>query len=199
MRYDPNKYEDVATRLQRIHAVNPNLRVITEIAWHDEEFNKVCFKASLMEGDSVLATGYAMDWKSKDRGATTTNWVETSETSAIGRCIANSKYQDKNAERPSKQEMEIAAERKAENKAVTPTSNGKPAPAAPVQSKPDVGKYTVALEKVVGKNAKAVNTFLIGRNQIKQGETYKDVSEHYAKSIVEYPSKFLALVLSSEG
>ena len=82
---------------------------------------------------------------------------------------------------------------------MTPASNGKPAPAAPAQSKPAVGKYTVALEKVVGKNAKAVNTFLIGRNQIKQGETYKDVSEHYAKSIVEYPSKFLALVLSSEG
>ena len=194
MRYDPNKYEDVATRLQRIHSSNPNLRVITEIAWNDDEFNKVAFKASLMEGDTVLATGFVMDWKAKDRGATTTNWVETAETSAIGRCIANSKYQDKNAERPSKQEMQIAASRSEE------ASNGKvtPAPATPAPATP-TGKYSGALEKVVGKNAMAVNKFLLGRGQIKQNQTYKDVSETYAKSIVEYPAKFLALALSSDS
>lgn len=191
MRYDPSKYEDVATRLQRIHSSNPNLRVITEIAWHDDEFNKVAFKASLMEGDTVLATGFAMDWKAKDRGATTTNWVEVAETSAIGRCIANSKYQDKGAERPSRQEMEIAASRQTEVK-----GNGKPKPAPTGEvaklSSPD-------LDKVVGVNEAAVNKFLLSRSQIKNGQTYRDVGNAYAKSILEYPAKFLALALSSDS
>ena len=191
MRYDPSKYEDVATRLQRIHSSNSNLRVITEIAWHDDEFNKVAFKASLMEGDTVLATGFAMDWKAKDRGATTTNWVEVAETSAIGRCIANSKYQDKGAERPSRQEMEIAASRQTEVK-----GNGKPKPAPTGEvaklSSPD-------LDKVVGVNEAAVNKFLLSRSQIKNGQTYRDVGNAYAKSILEYPAKFLALALSSDS
>ena len=184
MRYDPNNYEDVATRLQRIHTTNPKLRVITEIAWHDDDFNKVCFKASLMEGDIVLATGYAMDWKAKDRGATTTNWVETAETSAIGRCIANSKYQDKDAERPSKQEMEVAASRAAK-------------PEAKPEAKVSPLKAKMAL--IVGKNDGAVNKFLTGRGQIKEGQTYMDVADDYAQSIVNYPAKFLAIAVSNNA
>ena len=199
MRYDPSKYEDVATRLQRIHSVNPKLRIITEIAWHDDEFSKVCFKASLIEDDTVLSTGYAMDWKSKDRGATTTNWVETSETSAIGRCIANSKYQDKDAERPSKQEMEIASNRRAE---ASPTPKPKasptpePKPTAEVIKELDKEK---SLSKIVGKNEDAVNKFLKGRKQITAKQTYRDVSDAYAKSIIEFPAKFLALALASDS
>jgi len=190
MRYDPNNYEDVATRLQRIHTTNPKLRVITEIAWHDDDFNKVCFKASLMEGDIVLATGYAMDWKAKDRGATTTNWVETAETSAIGRCIANSKYQDKDSERPSKQEMEVAASRAT-----------KPAPKPKPEAKPEakVSPLKAKLAKVVGKNNGAVDRFLIGRGQIKEGQTYMDVADDYAQSIVDYPAKFLAIAVSNNA
>lgn len=201
MRYDPSKYEDVATRLQRIHSENPKLRVITEIAWHDDDFSKVCFKASLLEGDVVLATGFAMDWKSKDRGATTTNWVETSETSAIGRCIANSKYQDKNAERPSKQEMQIAASRKTE---VTPKAASKPKASPTPEPKPtaelikELDKEK-SLSKVVGKNEDAVNKFLRERKQITVKQTYRDVSDAYAKSIIEFPAKFLALALASNS
>jgi hypothetical protein len=195
MRYDPSKYEDVATRLQRIHSSNSNLRVITEIAWHDDEFNKVAFKASLMEGDTVLATGFAMDWKAKDRGATTTNWVEVAETSAIGRCIANSKHQDKGAERPSKQEMEIAASRQAEVK-----DNGTPKPSAkPARPLSASTGEAAQLTKVVGVNEAAVNRFLLERSQIKEGQTYRDVASSYAKSMVEYPAKFLALALSSDS
>ena len=191
MRYDPNNYEDVATRLQRIHTANPKLRVLTKIAWHDDEFNKVCFRASLMEGDTVLATGFAMDWKAKDRGATTTNWVETAETSAIGRCIANSKYQDKNAERPSKQEMEVAASRAAKPEAKQAKPEAKPeAKVSPLKAK---------MALIVGKNDGAVNRFLTGRGQIKEGQTYMDVADDYAQSIVNYPAKFLAIAVSNNA
>jgi hypothetical protein len=190
MKYDVNKYEDVASRLQRIHAANLNLRVLTEISWHDDEFNKVCFKACLMEGDTVLATGFAMDWKAKDRGATTTNWVETAETSAIGRCIANSKHQSKFAERPSRQEMEIAASRQAEVKDTQQEPLATPKPA---------DTHLDVLTKVVGVNEVAVNKFLLGRGQIKDGQTYRDVGGSYAKSIVEFPAKFLALAVSNNA
>jgi len=191
MRYDPSKYEDVATRLQRIYSENPKLRVITEIEWHDDDFSKVCFKASLLEDDVVLATGFAMDWKSKDRGATTTNWVETSETSAIGRCIANSKYQDKNAERPSKQEMEIASERTA----ASPVKANAPAKAKPASPKPNTRDKQ--LKELVGKKSKEVNQFLISKGQIKETETFLDVSDAYAKQMIEHPAKFLAIVTAT--
>jgi hypothetical protein len=202
MRYDPSKYEDVATRLQRIYALNPKLRIITEIEWHDVEFNKVCFKASLLEDDTVIATGFAMDWKSKDRGATTTNWVETSETSAIGRCIANSKYQDKNAERPSKQEMEIASERSSATpvkaKAATKV---KPTPSTIIAEKQPVleGKALrdKTLKELVGAKEKDVNNFLIGKAQIKKTETFLDVSDAYAKQMIDHPAKFLAIVTAT--
>ena len=195
MRYDPSKYETVDARLKRLFVTNPKASIHTEIVWNDADFNKVCFKASLMEQGEVIATGFAMDWKSKDKGATTTNWVETSETSAIGRAIANSKYQDKNAERPSRQEMEIAATR---NTVATPTpvqQVAAPAPApAPAKNIPSVKDRLLS---VVGENALAVNKFLLGRGQIKNGQTFLDVGDGYAKSIVEYPAKFLALATAT--
>jgi len=191
MRYDPSKYETVDARLKRLFITNPKVSVHTEIVWNDTDFNKVCFKASLIEGGEVIATGYAMDWKAKDKGATTTNWVETSETSAIGRAIANSKYMDKNAERPSRQEMEIAANRNSDpskDKAVPQVATPKPKPTPTVRDR---------LLAVVGKNELSVNKFLLGRGQIKNGQTFRDVEDKYAKSIVEFPAKFLALAVAS--
>ena len=198
MRYDPSKYEDVATRLQRIYSVNPKLRIVTEIEWHDEEFNKVCFKASLLEEDVVISTGFAMDWKSKDRGATTTNWVETSETSAIGRCIANSKYQDKNAERPSLQEMEIASERAASPvKAKAPKQKPSTKEAPPANTDSPLEKRNKQLKALVGEKEDQVNQFLIGKAQIKKTETFLDVSDAYAKQMIQHPAKFLAIVTAT--
>jgi hypothetical protein len=203
MRYDPSKYETVDARLKRLFITNSKVSVHTEIVWNDDDFNKVCFKASLMEDGKVIATGFAMDWKSKDKGATTTNWVETSETSAIGRAIANSKYQDKNAERPSRQEMEIAATRNTvaaptpvkQVSAPTPTPTPTPAP-TPVKNIPSVKDRLLS---VVGDNALAVNKFLLDRGKIKNGQTFLDVGDGYAKSIVEYPAKFLALAVATNA
>jgi hypothetical protein len=202
MRYDPSKYETVDARLKRLFITNPKVSIHTEIVWNDADFNKVCFKASLMEQGEVIATGFAMDWKSKDKGATTTNWVETSETSAIGRAIANSKYQDKSAERPSRQEMEIAANRDTVASPVAQVSASAQPPYTAPAAKPAPAQVPTIKERllsVVGKNEVAVNKFLLGRGQIKKGQTFLEVGDGYAKSIVEFPAKFLALAVASNG
>ena len=189
MRYDPSKYETVEARLKRLHATNPNVTVHTDIHWHSDDFTMVCFKAELHENGDVISTGFAMDWKQKDRGATTTNWVETSETSAIGRAIANSKYQDKDAQRHSLEEMEIAATRNESGQA-NQVTQAKPADSPAKKTKAQL------LEEVVGDNEKSVNEFLLSRKEIKSDQTYRDVKDSYAKSIIQYPAKFLALAVA---
>jgi hypothetical protein len=182
MRYDPSKYETVEQRLRRLHQTSPRVSVHTEIVWHDADFKSVCFKASLLEDGVVIATGFAYDWKAKDKGATTTNWVETSETSAVGRAIANSKYQDPNSKRPSLDEMEIATEREA-------SSGAEPAP-QPAKTWQDQMK-----EIVTGKED-MVTAFLLERKRIKAGQTWADIPRSYAGIIMEHPDKFLAHVVA---
>ena len=185
MRYDPSKYETVEQRLKRLHQTNPGVSVHTEIVWHDAEFKSVCFKASLIEDGVVIATGFAYDWKAKDRGATTTNWVETSETSAVGRAIANSKYQDPNAKRPSLNEMEIATEREA-------SSGAKPVP----QPAEKVKDWREQMKEIVTGKEDMVTEFLLQRKQIKAGQTWADIPKGYAKVVMEHPDKVLAHVVA---
>jgi|TARA_R110000824_G_scaffold188939_6_gene370326 hypothetical protein len=127
-----DNYEQVDARLKRVHGQSNKVRIHTEIQAHSENWDRVVVKASLYEGDILLATGIAMDWKDKDRNANRTNWVEVAETSAIGRAIANSKFQDPDAKRPSREEMEVAEGRNevaapkevAPKEAVTMNGNG---------------------------------------------------------------------------
>ena len=111
-------YEEVKDRLKRLHSLAKDARIITEIADHSDDWNRVVMKACLYEGDVLVSTGFAMDWKGKDNQANRTNWVEVCETSAVGRCIANSRYQDPKALRPSREEMEVAKERQVSSSAL---------------------------------------------------------------------------------
>jgi len=106
-----DNYEEVKNRLPRFWAKSNDGRIVTEIIDHSENWERVLYRASLFEGETLIATGHAMDWKGKDNQANRTNWVEVAETSAIGRAIANSKFQDPNAPRASKDEMRVANER----------------------------------------------------------------------------------------
>ena len=54
-------------------------------------------------------------------------------------------------------------------------------------------------EALFGKNEDAVNKFLRERKQITLKQTYREVSDAYAKSIIEFPAKFLALALASNS
>jgi hypothetical protein len=106
-----DNYEEVKDRLPRFWDCVKQGRLVTEVLDHSENWDQVVMKASLFDWGTLIATGIAMDWKGKDNQANKTNWVEVAETSAIGKAIANSQYQDPNAKRPSREEMEVAFDR----------------------------------------------------------------------------------------
>ena len=53
----------------------------------------------------LVATGIAQETKGQGGFANKDAWVENCETSAIGRALANWKYQGSNKKRPSQEEM----------------------------------------------------------------------------------------------
>ena len=53
----------------------------------------------------LVATGIAQETQGQGGFANTDAWVENCETSAIGRALANWKYQGSKAPRPSREEM----------------------------------------------------------------------------------------------
>ena len=170
-----DNYEEVKDRLPRFWKAVDRGRITTEILNHNEDFSRVVIKASLWDGDSLLATGIAMDWKDKDRNANRTNWVEVAETSAIGRAIANSRFQDPNAARPSKEEMEVAFERQ----------DALDCPSDPSKSQESDNKpaWIVQLETRFGRNEGKVTNFYLGKGAIKKGQTWRDVPPETAKKL----------------
>lgn len=197
MRYDPSKYATVEQRLKRLYAGNPLVFIHTEIVWHNEDFTGICFKASIVESGEIIATGFAYDWKDKDRGATITNWVETAETSAVGRAIANSKHQDPSSMRPSREEMELASARSESAPTPPPTAPAPPPTAsAPPPAKEKPADLMTTVRTVVNGKEDKVNALLLARGAIQPNQTWEDITQKYAANIVAHPDKFLALVIA---
>lgn len=153
-----DNYEEVKDRLPRFWQSTKGGRIVTEIIDHSENWERVVYKASLFEGDILIATGHAMDWKGKDNQANRTNWVEVCETSAIGRAIANSRFQDPNVPRASREEMEVAQER---------------------QKDLDEPKEGHPLIKLINENKltdKVVTQFFSKRGWVKSGQSWKQAT-----------------------
>ena len=162
-----DNYEEVKDRLPRFWGCVKNGRITTEVVDHSENWDRVVIKASLYDGETLIATGIAMDWKDKDRNANRTNWVEVAETSAIGRAIANSRYQDPKAARPSREEMEVCLERQ------------EPVASTPVVYGGAVTASSAGIAKIIfqhGLSEAAVNVFFSKRNWIKPGESWAKAS-----------------------
>jgi hypothetical protein len=106
MRFNLDNYETVEARLAKFWEENPNGQIFTQIFHYDE--NRVVFKAECykdINDPRPVATGYAEEVRDASP-VNRTSFVENAETSAIGRCLSNWKYQSKAAPRPSRQEME---------------------------------------------------------------------------------------------
>jgi hypothetical protein len=167
-----SNYEEVKDRLPRFWKAVDKGRITTEILNHSDDFSRVVIKASLWDGDSLLATGIAMDWKGKDNQANKTNWVEVAETSAIGRAIANSRFQDPKAARPSREEMEVAIER--QDALASPSPSKPKAPTPQPTQKP---AWLIRLETRFGTNEGKVTNFYLNKGIISKGSTWRDVPE----------------------
>lgn len=109
MRFDLSQYETVEQRLAKFWEEFPNGQIFTSVHHYDE--NRVVFKAEVyrdITDPRPVATGHAEEVRDASP-VNRTSHVENSETSAIGRALANWKFQSKTSPRPSREEMEKVA------------------------------------------------------------------------------------------
>jgi hypothetical protein len=106
--FDPSRYATVAERIALFYRSHPNGRIQTELVNRDAA--SVTFKALVFRGEGdtePAATGWATE-REGDGDINTVACLENTETSAIGRALANLGFQAAK-ERPSVEEMKKAA------------------------------------------------------------------------------------------
>ncbi len=87
-KFNLSDYEEVKDRIPKFLKKYKGARIITDLMSSVEELASVVFRASLYDGDTLMATG----WATEDRNRGYINKVshlENCETSAIGRALAN--------------------------------------------------------------------------------------------------------------
>jgi len=107
-KFNLDNYETVEDRLKVFWNDNPNARINTEIAHITEDGTCVTIRAEVFKQEEdarPVATGIAQETKGQGGFANADAWMENCETSAIGRALANWKYQGSTKPRPSREEM----------------------------------------------------------------------------------------------
>ena len=153
-KFDLNSYETVEERLKKFWADNPNGRIDTQVVHITDDGSCVTIKAEVFPDAKVVlpvSTGIAQETKGQGGFANADAWMENCETSAIGRALANWKYQGTDKARPSKEEMSKVSSSKPlpkEDKAGVPTSPTTQAPASsPVKDISEAGFGDVKFDK----------------------------------------------------
>jgi hypothetical protein len=122
-KFNLENYETVEDRLKAYWSDNPEGRISTEVVHETADGTCVTIKAEIYiknTDEHPVATGIAQETKGQGGFANTDAWVENCETSAIGRALANWKYQGAKAPRPSKQEMSKVGNKPADVKVEKP-------------------------------------------------------------------------------
>ena len=107
-KFNLDNYETVEDRLKKFWKDNPDARINTEIAHITEDGTCVTVRAEVFKNEQdarPVATGIAQETKGQGGFANADAWMENCETSAIGRALANWKYQGSTKPRPSREEM----------------------------------------------------------------------------------------------
>jgi len=113
-KFNLENYETVEDRLKKYWEENPFGKIETEVVHITDDGSCVTIKASVYihamtdVGDHTLilkTTGIAQETKGQGGFANADAWMENCETSAIGRALANWKYQGSTKPRPSREEM----------------------------------------------------------------------------------------------
>ena len=109
MAFNFDDYASVAERVALFWESCPDGRIMTECTADDGK--RVVFKATVYrhrDDTEATATGYAEELRA-DRGINATSCYEVTETSAVGRALANYKFTaSKKNMRPSREEMQLA-------------------------------------------------------------------------------------------
>jgi len=141
-KFNLDNYETVEDRLKVFWKDNPNARINTEIAHITEDGTCVTIRAEVFKQEEdarPVATGIAQETKGQGGFANADAWMENCETSAIGRALANWKYQGSTKPRPSKEEMSKVAKQPTTKKEVVQETT-KPPSNNPTNTTGDVGK-----------------------------------------------------------
>jgi len=112
--FDPSRYATVAERIALFYGSHPNGRIQTELINRDA--SSVTFKALVFRGENdtvPAATGWATE-REGDGDINTVACLENTETSAIGRALANLGF-TASRERPSVEEMQKAVRSRAKH------------------------------------------------------------------------------------
>ena len=145
-KFDINSYETVEDRLKKFWADNPNGRIQTYINTISQDGTMVVIGCDVykdIDDDRPVSTGFAQEYKGQGGFANTEAWLENCETSAIGRALANWKYQGSDKARPSQEEMKKVSSSKPlpkENKAeVKSTDSTEASASSPIKEIADAG------------------------------------------------------------
>ena len=114
-KFNLENYETVEDRLKTFWKDNPDARIETDIVHITTDGTCVTIKAELykdLTDARPVTTGTAQETKGQGGFANADAWMENCETSAIGRALANWKYQGSNKPRPSREEMSKVSDSK---------------------------------------------------------------------------------------
>ena len=140
-KFNLNDYELVEDRLKKFWADCPNGRIETNVVHITDDGTCVSIKAEIFTDEKVVlpvSTGIAQETKGQGGFANADAWMENCETSAIGRALANWKYQGSTKKRPSREEMsKVSTTPKPKEKSVGSVS--KPADTSPTKQIKDAG------------------------------------------------------------
>ena len=139
MGYNIDDYEVVEVRLEKFWKENPDGKIKTKLVESSENGQMVICHAEIYEhkdDTEPKSTGLAQEYQDDKSFANRTSWMENCETSAIGRALANWKYQGSNKPRPSKEEMSKVAKE----------------PPTKKEAAPEIGKQTSKITEGALKN-----------------------------------------------
>ena len=115
MGFNIDNYELVEDRLKKFWADYPNGRVNTDVVGKSDDGTMVIVKAELftdIDSKIPVSSGLAQETKGVGGFANNEAWLENCESSAIGRALANWKYQGSKKPRPTQEEMKKVQEPK---------------------------------------------------------------------------------------
>lgn len=164
-KFNLDEYELVEDRLKKFWKDNKNGRINTDVVSSSEDGTMVIVKAELYadkEDVVPVSTGLAQETKGLGGFANKEAWLENAESSAIGRALANWKYQGNKKPRPTQEEMKKVTETK------------KPAP-KPSQSEQE--KMEAVVEEMVNPTKSVADQI----NEILYGDGYKNLGEDSIK------------------
>ena len=141
-RFNLNDYEMVEDRLKVFWAEYPEGRIETNVVHITDDGTCVTIKAEVftdIKSALPVSTGLAQETQGQGGPVNKDAWVENCETSAIGRALANWKYQGKDKKRPSVEEMSKVAGKTSEPVNFQAKKETKPVEGSPVKAIADAG------------------------------------------------------------